>query len=103
MVALRPLMKHLAAGPGDTVMTTPDGVYVNGKRWPYSAIPKNCNYRPFPYGTYHLTPGQWWIMGMNPWSYDSRFFGPIPTDMIASAVEPIWTRSNGYAKGNSPW
>jgi type IV secretory pathway protease TraF len=99
MVELRKLTKHVAGVPGDTVRVAPEGIYINDKLWPYSAVPKGCNYTPFPYGTYHLAAGQWWIMGMNPWSYDSRFFGPIPTNLIASSVVPVITFSNGYAPG----
>jgi type IV secretory pathway protease TraF len=103
MVQLRQLMKHVAAVPGDTVRVTPEGSYINGKLWPYSGIPTETHYRPFPYGTYKLAPGQFWLLGQNPLSWDSRFVGMIPQDMIATPVQPLWTISNGYAPGTRLW
>src|SRR5208283_2676663 len=41
MVQLRPMMKHLAGLPGDTIRVTPEGSYINGRLWPNSAIPAN--------------------------------------------------------------
>jgi type IV secretory pathway protease TraF len=103
MVELRKLIKHVAGVPGDTVRVTPEGSYINGKLWPYSAIPNGTPYTHFPYGTYKLAPGQFWLLGHNPLSWDSRYLGPIPQDMINSAVKPFWTISNGYAPGTHPW
>ncbi|HVN90984.1 MAG TPA: S26 family signal peptidase [Candidatus Binataceae bacterium] len=99
MVELRSLIKHIAAVPGDTVRVTPEGSYVNGKLWPDSGIPVSAPYRPFPYGTYTLAPGQYWILGHNPASWDSRYIGMIPRDLINTTVKPLLTFSNGYAAG----
>ena len=103
MVALRSLIKHVAAVPGDTVRATPEGSYINGKLWPYSAIPTDSHYRPFPYGTYKLASGQFWLLGHSPLSWDSRYLGPIPQDLINFPLKPLWTHSNGYAPGTRPW
>src|SRR5712692_1555501 len=48
MVQLRSLMKHVAGIPGDTVRLTPEGSYINGKLWPYSAIPSDVHSHPDP-------------------------------------------------------
>ena len=103
MVELRRLTKHVAAIPGDTVRVTPEGSYINGKLWPYSAIPARSLYRPFPFGTYKLAAGQYWVLGDHPLSYDSRYIGMIPWDLINAPVTPVWTVSNGYAPGTSLW
>lgn len=94
MVQLRGLIKHIAGLPGDTVRVTPEGSYVNGKLWPNSALPSNTNgYRPFPFGTYTLQPGQYWVLGQSADSWDSRYLGPVPWDAIAFNIAPLWTTS----------
>jgi type IV secretory pathway protease TraF len=92
MVALRPLMKNIAGVPGDTVTVTPSGSYINGRLWPNSAIPSQTyGYRPFPFGTYKLQPGQYWLMGTGSDSWDSRWIGPVPDDLIANNITPLLT------------
>jgi len=103
MVELRNLIKHVAGVPGDTVRVTPEGSFINGKLWPDSAIPSGVHSRPYPFGTYTLAHGQYWLLGRNPRSWDSRFLGPFPDDMLNSPVKPFWTTSNGYAPGTRPW
>jgi type IV secretory pathway protease TraF len=102
MVVLRPLLKHVAAMPGDVVRVTPEGSYINGKLWPYSGVPVTPPYRPFPFGTYTLQLGQYWLLGSNPESWDSRYIGPIPVDLIAGPIRPIWMAGNGYAPATRP-
>jgi len=97
MVALRPLMKHVVAVPGDTVRVTPEGSYVNNKLWPYSGIPATTSYQPFPFGAYTLQAGQYWLLGTSPDSWDSRYIGPVPIDLIGSTIRRVWTASSGYA------
>jgi type IV secretory pathway protease TraF len=103
MVALRSLMKHVVAVPGDVVTVTTQGTHVNGRLWPNSAIVENTHgYQPFPFGTYTLRPGQYWLLGTSPDSWDSRYIGPVPIDLIESTVEPVWTTGNGYAPATRP-
>jgi len=103
MVALRSLMKHVVAVPGDVVTVTAQGTYVNGQLFPHSAIPTTAKgYQPFPFGAYTLQPGQYWLLGTGPYSWDSRYIGPVPIDLIESSVEPVWTTGNGYAPATRP-
>jgi type IV secretory pathway protease TraF len=103
MVALRSLMKHVVAVPGDVVTVTPQGTYVNGRLFPHSAIPEDTHgYQPFPFGTYTLRPGQYWLLGTSPDSWDSRYLGPIPIGLIATNVRPVWTARSGYAPATRP-
>jgi signal peptidase I len=103
MVALRSLMKHVVAVPGDVVTVTALGTYVNGQLIPHSAIPATAKgYRPFPFGAYTLHPGQYWLLGTSPDSWDSRYIGPVPIDLIEGSVEPVWTTGNGYAPATRP-
>ena len=103
MVQMRQLMKHVAAVPGDTVCATPMGSFVNHRLWPNSDIPTDAKYPHYPYGCYKLAAGQYWILGSHPLSYDSRYLGMIPWDLIDGTVKPFWTKSNGYAPGTWPW
>jgi type IV secretory pathway protease TraF len=102
LVELRDLIKHVAAIPGDTVRVSPEGSYIDGKLWPFSA-PASPNYKPFAFGTYKLAPGQYWLLGDHPFSFDSRYIGMIPLDLINRPVKPLWTKSNGYTTGTRPW
>ena len=89
--------------PGDTVRVTPEGSYINGKLWPYSAISTTAKgYEPFCFGTYTLQPGQYWLLGTSPDSWDSRYIGPVPIDLIESTIRPVWTASNGYTAATLP-
>jgi type IV secretory pathway protease TraF len=99
MVALRPLIKHVAATAGDVITVTSQGTYVNGRLWPHSAIPaRTRGYQPFPFGTYILQPGQYWLLGTSPDSWDSRFIGPVPLDLVESSIRPVWTVGNPQTK-----
>jgi type IV secretory pathway protease TraF len=102
MVELRRLMKHVVAVGGDTVTVTAEGTFVDGKLWPHSA-PIAGRYQHYPFGTYKLAAGQYWILGQNPTSWDSRYLGPVPYDLLNSRIVPIFTISNGYAPGTKPW
>jgi type IV secretory pathway protease TraF len=91
-VILKSPIKRIAGAPGDTVRATPEGSYVNGKLWPLSAIPGDSTYPHYPFGVYTLQPGQLWILGSHPDSYDSRFFGPVTQTLVHSTAEPLWTK-----------
>jgi type IV secretory pathway protease TraF len=102
MVALRSLMKHVVAVPGDVVTLTPQGTYVNGRFFPRSGIPATARgYRPFPFGTYTLQQGQYWLLGTTTDSWDSRYIGPVPIDLIQSTIRPLWT-TRGYVSPTRP-
>ncbi|MGO9265769.1 MAG: S26 family signal peptidase [Candidatus Binataceae bacterium] len=103
MVALRPLMKHVVAVPGDVVTVTAQGTYVNGQFFPHSAVPTTAKgYQPFRFGTYTLQAGQYWLLGTSPDSWDSRYIGPVPVDLIESTIRPVWTARNGYTAATRP-
>ena len=78
LVLLRNPLKEYAAGPGDTIRTTPEGSYINGVLFPHSEIPDGSPYQPYPYRTLVLQDDQYWMLGRNRLSLDSRYQGPIP-------------------------
>jgi conjugal transfer pilin signal peptidase TrbI len=89
-VVLKMPLKQIAGVPGDTVRAAPEGSYVNGKLWPKSAIPAGVQ-EHFPFGTYVLQPGQLWVLGDHPLSFDSRYFGMVPDTLVNATAEPLLT------------
>jgi signal peptidase I len=84
------LFQRIVAGPGDKLAIKAGHVYVDGKRQPDPAIVPcgadgtGCDF-PSPIT---IPPGHWFLMGDNRGqSYDSRFFGPIPTTAILGRVD----------------
>ena len=94
-VVLEMPLKQIAALPGDTVRVTPEGSYVNGKLWPHSGIPASAP-NHFAFGTYLLHPNQLWVLGDNPLSYDSRYFGMIPESLVNATAKPLLITENNH-------
>ena len=92
-----PLIKPIAAMPGDTVVVRPDGmIEVNGTALQNSrSLSRDGAGRPLPgipAGTYGVAPGQvWLISSYSPRSFDSRYLGPVPVSSIRGTVKPLWT------------
>ena len=92
-----PLIKPIAAVPGDTVVVRSDGVIeINGTALQNSrSLRRDGADRPLPgipVGTYDVAPGEvWLISSYSPRSFDSRYLGPVPISSIRGAVKPLWT------------
>lgn len=91
-----PLLKPIAAVPGDRVEVTSHGIQVNGKLIPNSAAHLNDHrgrpLRPWPNGKYIVPTGSLWVISdFNSWSFDSRYFGPIPSMLVRDRLRPLWT------------
>lgn len=90
------MMKPIAAQPGDTVEFTSRGFVVNGKALPNSA-PLNVDtdgrsLHHGPFGKYRVeTATVWVVSSYNLRSFDSRYFGPVPTISIRERVRPLLT------------
>jgi type IV secretory pathway protease TraF len=89
-VVLKMPLKRIAGLPGDTIRATPEGSYVNGALWPDSGLPATAT-NHFAFGTYVLQPGQLWVLGNHPLSYDSRYFGMIPEALVNATARPLFT------------
>ena len=92
---MEPLVKPVAAVPGDTVTVKPGGCSVNGDRVPNTAqFAIDGAGRPLqgiPPGTYDVEPGQVWVLsGHSPMSWDSRYFGPVPKAAVLGRARPMW-------------
>jgi conjugative transfer signal peptidase TraF len=92
-----PLIKRVAALPGDVVRVSPHGVYINGARWPESAPlahdAEGKTLRPYPFGAYRVAAGELWVMSNHPRGLDSRYFGPVAEASVVSRLKPliIWS------------
>ena len=91
-----PLMKPIAAQPGDTVEISSRGFAVNGNALPNSAPLKvdteGRRLQHWPFGKYRVeTATVWVISSYNRRSFDSRYFGPVPTISIRARVRPLLT------------
>ena len=89
-----PLMKPVVASAGDVVEVSDRGIAVNGLLLPNTA-PKTKDSQgrpmePWPYGEYRVTSGFVWVASSyNPWSFDSRYFGPLPVGIIRRHLKPF--------------
>lgn len=91
---LMPLLKRIEALPGDVVTITRAGVAVDGRLLPNSqARTKDTKGRllqSVPTGRYPVAPGMVWLISTySPLSFDSRYFGPVPTRDLQHRAYPI--------------
>jgi len=87
-----PLMKRLAAVPGDVVTVT-SRIVINGKEWPNGEIfttdSKGREVRSLATSG-PVQEGQCWLLSdYNARSFDSRYFGPVPLSHILGVMHPI--------------
>ena len=84
---VEPLVKVVAAETGDTVDIESDGVHINGKLWPMSAVRKvDVSGHPIHFhtvfGRHVVPPGKVFLLGLHPRSFDSRVWGEVPRSLI---------------------
>jgi conjugative transfer signal peptidase TraF len=90
-----PLLKRVAAMPGDRVTITQSGLWVNGKSLPNSRSKlRDAAGRPLPIlppGKYKVAPNTLWLISTHSSnSFDSRYFGPLPAANVQGLARPIW-------------
>ena len=90
-----PLVKPVAAVAGDRVTVTPRGIAVDGQPVEHTAqlVRDSAGrpLRPVAPGVYPVMPGQVWLLsGHDPRSFDSRYFGPVPTVNVHGVARPLW-------------
>jgi conjugative transfer signal peptidase TraF len=90
-----PLVKPVAAIAGDLVSVTAHGIAVNGEPVADTAqLDKDSDgrpLRPIPAGVYSVPAGAVWLLsGHDPRSFDSRYFGAVPTANIQGIARPVW-------------
>jgi conjugative transfer signal peptidase TraF len=92
-----PLMKPIAAQPGDTVEFSSRGFAVNGKALPNSAPlsvdTDGRSLQHWPFGKYTVKSGAVWVISSyNRRSFDSRYFGPVKGNRIRHHLRALLTR-----------
>jgi signal peptidase I len=87
---IKDLIKRVVGLPGDTVEGKNGHVYVNGKQLSEGYLDDGTTTSDFPAQT--IADDQIWVMGDNRGnSEDSRFFGPIDTDLVVGrAFVRVW-------------
>jgi conjugative transfer signal peptidase TraF len=90
-----PLVKQVAAVGGDEVCRSdqPNGtISINGKVVA-ETFDKDRDGRPLPAwsGCMRLVEGEFFVMQPHPYSFDSRYFGPVMKCDILGVARPLWT------------
>lgn len=89
-----PLVKAVAAIPGDEVCAVGESLYVNG-RWAVHRLESDGQGRSMPMwqGCATLGPSQYLLlMAAAPASFDGRYFGPVEAELIVGRAVPLWVR-----------
>ena len=92
------MMKTVAGVPGDHVVATMAGIWVNGRHLPHSGqLVRSTAYPwvhlPHQLGSFVLGPRQYWMYGsgakppLAAQSFDSRYWGPIQRSQIRRVVD----------------
>jgi conjugative transfer signal peptidase TraF len=87
-----PLLKRVAGIGGDRVCSSTRVVFINGEPI-VEALERDQNGRPLPVweGCFTLFEGQFFLVQPHPFSFDSRYFGPVSECQIIGVAHPIWT------------
>jgi conjugative transfer signal peptidase TraF len=90
----KPLLKPVAAKPGDVVKVSGNGIAVNGRLIPHTAALRTDSagrsIQAWPVGTYSVRGGSIWVASsFNTHSFDSRYFGPIQQTAILHHLRPL--------------
>lgn len=88
-----PLLKRVAAGPGDIVCALDSGILVNGKRVA-GLREADGSGRPMPRwrGCIMLRDGAMLLLMDDPASFDGRYFGRTKRGDIIGKAVPLWLR-----------
>jgi conjugative transfer signal peptidase TraF len=90
------LLKPVAAIAGDLVAVSSQGIVVNGVLLPNSKAPTQDSVgrpmEPVKAGIYTVKPGTVWLVSTYPHSFDSRYFGPLPSANILGTAKPVWVK-----------
>ncbi|MCA6121273.1 S26 family signal peptidase [Bradyrhizobium sp. WSM 1704] len=94
MPAPVPLLKQVAATASDDVCRSnepPGTISINGKVLA-EVQAKDRAGRPLPTwdGCVHLVDGEYFLLQPHPFSFDSRYFGPVLRCDILGVAFPIW-------------
>jgi len=87
------LLKPVAAVEGDCVAISAQGIAVNGVLIPNSRAltidTMGRPLKPMENGFYTVKPGTIWLISSHDHSFDSRYFGPLPSANILGLAKPV--------------
>lgn len=88
-----PLLKPVAALPGDAVCVQDEGVFIQGLFVaPVASVDGAGRRLPRWRGCVTLADGEVFVLSTwSPRSVDSRYFGPVRVSTIAGVARPLWT------------
>lgn len=88
-----PLVKRVAAEPGDTVCASGPTIFVNGRRIARRLALDGFG-RPMPWwtGCVTLRRGAMFLLMDDPKSFDGRYFGPTDPRHIVGKATLLWAR-----------
>ena len=91
-----PLLKPIVASADDVVELSAAGIAVDGVLLPKTApLSKDSKGRPlisWPFGRYPVPTGTIWVASTyHSHSFDSRYFGPVPTTAIRHRLKAFFT------------
>lgn len=89
-----PVIKKIIAIPGDAVQLTDQYIQVNQKFYFYPTFYHDSRGTPleiFPRGNYPAQNDYWLLGTNNPRSWDSRYWGPVPSEQIIENLYPLFT------------
>jgi conjugative transfer signal peptidase TraF len=86
------LMKRVAAVPGDRVCTREGRYEVNGVSLG-EVFEDDASGRPLPHHSFCglVPPDRYYVATSIARSFDSRYFGPLPTAALTERLRPLWT------------
>jgi conjugative transfer signal peptidase TraF len=87
-----PLLKQIIALGGDRICRSDGVILINGKAIA-EALDHDAEGRPLPAwdGCFTLFAGQFFLLQPHPYSFDSRYFGPVGEAQIIGVARPLWT------------
>jgi signal peptidase I len=94
------LVKRVIALPGQTIYSSGNSVYVNGRLLPEPYLPRYDPLGPAIPGAssqhpYRVPPGEFYVLGDNrAISCDSRYWGPVKGSSIVGKVVLVWWHDN---------
>lgn len=88
-----PLVKQVAAVPGDEICARGSAIAINGA-WAAARRARDARGRPMPWweGCIVLRDGMVFLLMPDPASFDGRYFGPTSRSDIVGRARLLWAR-----------
>jgi conjugative transfer signal peptidase TraF len=87
----KPLLKLAMAIPGDDIELQDNYIRINQKKFKLITFHQDRqghDVLSYPRGIYEKTSG-YWMFSFHPYSWDSRYFGPIHSSQVIAVLKPL--------------